>query len=155
MPYGDGNIVSQVAGSAANGINNLTSLIDSLNKFNNATLQGVIQGNLTYFTNQVNAYANGDISDLDTANNNILAGFSNPSNSTINALCTGFTDSWVPSNNQDATLPTAIFCKSASTNQAGRTACASPLNGASCNGCMDTTQILTQYTTALQVNNDI
>jgi hypothetical protein len=155
MPYGDGNIVNQVAGSAANGINNLTSLIDSLNKFNNATLQGVIQGNLTYFTNQVNAYANGDISDLDTSNNNILAGFSDPGNSAINALCTGFTDSWVPSNNQDATLPTAIFCKSASTNQAGRTACASPLSGASCNGCMDTTQILTQYTAAGQVTSDI
>jgi hypothetical protein len=30
MPYGDGNIVNTVAGSAANGINNLTSVINSL-----------------------------------------------------------------------------------------------------------------------------
>jgi hypothetical protein len=38
MPYGDGNIVNTVAGSAANGLNNLTSVINSLKTFNNATL---------------------------------------------------------------------------------------------------------------------
>jgi hypothetical protein len=38
MPYGDGKIVTTVAGTAANGLNNLTSVISSLKTFNNATL---------------------------------------------------------------------------------------------------------------------
>jgi hypothetical protein len=115
MPYGDGKIVTTVAGSAADGLNNLTSVISSLKSFDNATLESYITGNLTALTTAVDSYSNGDISDLDTTNNNILKGFSNYSNTTNNAGCTGFTDSWVPSNNQSTSYSTAISCMSTST----------------------------------------
>jgi hypothetical protein len=92
-----------------------------------------------------NAYANGDISDLDTANNNILAGFSNPNNSAIKTGCTGFTDSWVPSNNQNTSYSTAISCQSntGTTGQLSNCNANFGPNGV-CQGCMDTTQLLTQ-----------
>lgn len=73
MPFDDGNIVNTVAGVAADGINNLTSVISQLSTFDNVTLESYITGNLTALVNGANAYANGDISDLDTTNNNILA----------------------------------------------------------------------------------
>ena len=34
MPYGSGNLVSEVGGSATDGLNNLTSLISNMNQFN-------------------------------------------------------------------------------------------------------------------------
>jgi hypothetical protein len=99
---------------------------------------------LSALISSANSYANGDISDLDTTNNNILVGFSYPTNSTNNALCTSFTDSWVPSNNQVTSYSTAIPCQS----NAG-TGLLSNCNAnfgpaGTCQGCMDTTQLLTQ-----------
>lgn len=50
MPYGNGDLVSEVAGAnAANGINNLTSLISNMNDFNNDTTNSWINGNLSSF----------------------------------------------------------------------------------------------------------
>lgn len=145
MPFGDGNIVNTVAGSAANGINNLTSVISSLNTFSNATLESYISGNLSALMISANYYANGDISDLDTTNNNILAGFSDPSNTTNNATCTSFTDSWVPSNNQISSYSTAIPCKSTAGTTGSLSNCNSNFGPSGvCQGCMDTTQLLTQ-----------
>lgn len=156
MPYGDGNLVTTVGGSAANGLNNLTSVISSLKTFDNVTLQSMIASNLSMLVSTANSYANGDISDLDTINNNILAGLSEPTNSTNNAGCVGFIDSWVPSNNQIYTYPTAITCKS----NAGVTGQLSNCNSnfgpnGVCQGCMDTTQLLTLQSTALAVQNAI
>lgn len=98
-----------------------------------------------------NAYANGDISDLNAVNNAILSGFSFPSNATNSASCTGFTDSWVPSNNQDSNYSTAIPCQSASGSVGQLSNCNSNFAGATCSGCMDTTQLLTQQATSAAV----
>lgn len=141
MPFGDGKIVSTVAGSAADGLNNLTNVIDSMKNFNNVTLRSYISGNLTELTTSANKYANGDISDLDYTNNEILRGLSNPSNTTNSANCNSATfsaDSWVPSNSQDSSYSTAIYCQ-VSTGTGNTGTCSSTLTGASCKGCMSTT----------------
>lgn len=149
MPYGDGNIVNKVAGSASAGINNLTSVISSLNTFNNATLENYIAGNLSALYSACKSYANGDISDLDSTNNNILAGLSDPSNSTNNAGCNAAfsSDSWVPSNNQDTSYSTAISCK-VSSGSGALSNCDTNFAtvGTACQGCMDSTQLLTYPT---------
>lgn len=148
MPYGDGIIVNKVAGTAAAGINNLTSVISSLKDFNNATLQSYITGNLTALYSACKSYANGDISDLDTTNNNILAGLSDPTNTTGNAGCNAAfsSDSWVPSNNQDSSYSTAISCKVSNGNSGALSNCDNTfatVGGSTCQGCMDSTQLLT------------
>lgn len=105
--------MDKVAGTAANGLNNLTSVISNLDAYDNVTLEAYITGNLTILVNTVDAYANGDISDLDITNNNILAAFSDPTTSSIYSGCS-VADSWVPSNNQNASFSTAISCKNTS-----------------------------------------
>jgi hypothetical protein len=153
MPYGDGNIVNTVAGSAANGLNNLTSVISSLNTFNNATLETYITNNLSTLATTTNKYANGDISDLDTTNSDILNKFSDPTNTTNSAGCTAATfaaDSWVPSNSQDTSYSTAVSCKVSSGNTGERVNCdanyATIVAQATCGGCMDATQLLSEQT---------
>ena len=153
MPFGDGNIVNTVGGSAKDGLNNLTSVITSLSSFNNTLLEGYISSNLSILVSTTNAYANGDISDLDITNNNILAGFSNPSNTTNSASCNGsFVDSWVPSNSQNSSFSTAIPCQSNSASKGSYSTCdASFAPTSTCKGCMDTTKILTREATAAAV----
>ena len=72
----------------------------------------------------------------------------------FDSSCTAFTDSWVPSNNQNLTYATAIPCKS----NAGTTGQLSNCNAnfgtvgaTACAGCMDTTQLLTQEANAAAV----
>ncbi len=90
---------------------------------------------------------------MDSANNAILAGFSNPNNSTNNALCNAsFVDSWVPSNNQNAAYASAVYCQSQSANVGSYSTCDVNLAPTStCKGCMDTTQILTRHSNAAAV----
>jgi hypothetical protein len=157
MPYGDGVIVNTVGGSAANGINNLTSVISSLKSFDNVTLQTYITSNLAVLANTANAYANGDISDLDSANSNILARFSDATDAVNKVGCNAsFSDSWVPSNNQDGSYPTAVPCKSTS-GQTGSLATCDATFGptTTCRGCMDTTQLLTLQASAAATNTAI
>lgn len=147
MPYGNGIIVDKVAGTAAAGINNLTSVISSLKTFNNATLQSYITGNLTALYSGCKSYANSDISDLDTTNNNFLAGLSDPTNTTGSTGCNAAfsSDSWVPSNNQDSSYSTAISCKVSSGSSGALSNCDTNFAtvGSACQGCMDSTQLLT------------
>lgn len=163
MPFGDGVIVNKVGGSATTGLNSLTTVISNLKSFNNATLQGYISGNLTALTTMINAYANGDISDLDAANNNILLGISDPTNTTNKASCTTISsgtttkfslDSWVPSNNQNYSYSTAISCQVSSGNTGTKVSCASSIPGA-CSGCMDTSQLFTLRGTKTDIQNDL
>jgi hypothetical protein len=146
MPFGDGKIVSTVAGSAANGLNNLTSVISSIASFDNVTLQSYITSNLSALVTAANAYANGDISDLDTTNSNILSGYSDPTNTTNNLNCnSSFTaDSWVPSNSQDTSYSTAVTCKVSSGTGSLSTCNVNLGPSGTCKGCMDTTQLLSQ-----------
>ena len=118
------------------------------------TLQSYIAGNLSALSNTCNYYANGDISDLDTTNNNILAGLSDPTNSTGNSGCnsTFTTDSWVPSNAQNSSYSSAVSCKVSTGFSGALSNCDSAYAtiGASsaCKGCMDTTQLLTHQSSA-------
>lgn len=159
MPFGTGDIVTQVAGSAgaANGINNLTAVISKLNAFNNTEVQGYITGNLTAFTNTANYYAKGDITDLDSSNAAILNGLSDPSNSSNNGgTCNAAfsSDSWVPSVSQNSSYSTAVSCKVSSGHSALKADC-NPLSGANCYGCIDSSQVLTLYTSAVTLQNDL
>ena len=152
MPLGDGNIVNTVGDSVTTDLNSLTNVITSLSTFNNATLQSYISSNLSALWTNTSYYANGDISDLDTTNNNILASYSYSTNTTNNASCTGFTDSWVPSNNQQTSYSTTIPCQSTSGNTGSLSTCdASFAPSGTCKGCMDTTQLLTQHANAAAV----
>lgn len=135
--------MSKVAGTAAGGLNNLTYVITSMKSFNQTTLKSYITGNLTELATMTNYYANGDISDLDTTNNEILRGMSYPSNSTNKMVCnpTFDTDSWVPSNAQNYSYSTAISCQ-VSTGTGNAANCDTSLGGLLCKGCMDTHQLL-------------
>ena len=68
---------------------------------------------MTKLTTITNQYASGQISDLNTVNNDILKGLSDPSNTTNNLNCgTSFAeDSWIPSNSQVVTDVNYISCK--------------------------------------------
>jgi hypothetical protein len=158
MPFGDGRIVSTIAGSAANGLNNLTNVITGISSFDNVTFQTYITGNLSALVTTANAYANSDISDLDATNSNILAGLSDPANTTNNINCnSSFTsDSWVPSNNQNTSYSTAVSCKVTSANTGSISTCSATLTPTTtCKGCMDTTQLLSQITSSTNVASAI
>lgn len=158
MSFGDGQIVSTIAGSAANGLNNLTSVITSISSFDNVTLQSYISGNLSALVTMANSYANGDISDLDTTNSNILAGLSDPTNTTNNINCNSSfaADSWVPSNNQNTSYSTAVSCKVSSGGIGSISTCSATLTPTTtCYGCMDTTQLLSQITSSTNVASAI
>lgn len=53
MPFGNGNIVSVVGGSATNGLNNLTSVISGLSNFSPDSYVSQLNGNLTIVTNTI------------------------------------------------------------------------------------------------------
>jgi hypothetical protein len=158
MPFGDGKIISQVGGTAADGLNNLTSVINNMFTFNDTYLLSLITSNMTKLKDEATKYATGQISDLDSTNNQHLSGFSNPSNSTNNANCAGFSsDSWVPSNSQITSDANYIPCKVSTGNVGDDTTCTSATftNAPSqtCGGCMDTTKLLSSFTLQIDVVN--
>lgn len=152
MPFGDGDLVGQVAGIASNGINNLSNVITSMNLYNETRFSNWIDGNLSYFIQEVRQYCRGEVSDLDDSNHQILSTLAEPaSNYGSNCNSQLNSDSWVPSNNQDTAETTYIACSVSSGEVGDLTTCTAVLtnNGANvCAGCMDSTFLLTNYPTA-------
>ena len=150
MPFGNGRIIDSVAsGSAMNSLNNLTSIISTMGSFNNTQLKADLGGNLTTFMNTVGTWCRGEVTDLDSTNYAILQNIANPFSAdwvTCNAPFT--TDSWVPSNNQNASY-NPIACQVSNGNVGDTTTCTATLtNGVgTCGGCMDTTKLSTMITT--------
>jgi len=146
MPFGSGDIISQVGGTAKNALNNLTLAINKMGNYN-------ASGYITNLTNSVNKIydtidkvANGKIPDLDNTNFNILDRVANPANF---PLCTDPQfplDSWIPAIGQDINYST-ISCRATSglTGVAVTTCTANfPISG-TCKGCMDSTNLFNAY----------
>lgn len=156
MSFGSGNIVSVVAGNAANGLNNLTSVISGLGSFSPDTYVSQLSGNLSIITSTVTQYSTGQISDLDAAGFAVLSKISDPTQysgcSNVNFLA----DSWVPSNNQ-LTNVSYISCKATNGNTGNSVSCGGSVaaSSASCRGCMDTTLITNSYATQAAFTNDL
>jgi hypothetical protein len=59
MPFGDGNIINSVAGSAANGLNNLTSVISGLGSFSANSYVTNLTSSLASVVGVISAYSKG------------------------------------------------------------------------------------------------
>jgi len=102
----------------------------------------------------ISNYEKGNIIDItDTTNINFLKTLSTPG-SYSSCAATGFTsDSWIPSTAQN---PSYIPC-TVSGGNAVSTSCTSSFTtrGGSCNGCMDTTSVLSSYTAKASLLSDL
>ena len=103
---------------------------------------------MSTFITSVRQYCNGEVSDLDSTNNNILSLMASPNTNYgtgCNAKLSG--DSWVPSNNQDTSVSTYIACTATSGDVGDATTCTAAFgdSGGTCAGCMDTTILMDAY----------
>lgn len=151
--------MSEVGGAASNGINNLTSLIENLNEYNSSQQQTWINSNVSTVITSIRQYCKGEISDLDSTNNNVLSNLaSTSSNFGTNCNAQISSDSWVPSNSQDTSQSTYIACTVSSGDVGDKTTCTSTLTnngGNTCAGCMDSTFLMTYYTSGATLTTDL
>lgn len=156
MPFGDGNIINSVAGSAANGLNNLTSVISGLGSYSADSYVTNLTSSLSSVVTLISAYAKGQISDLSlTSDFSILQKIADP---TQYSSCTDSNfaaDSWVPSINQWTNYTNVVSCKATNGKSGtGSASCGSGSLGVSstCSGCMDTTLIFNTYSSAFTLS---
>jgi hypothetical protein len=157
MPFGDGNIVNQVAGNAAAGLNNLTSVISGLGNFSASSNVNNLNSIMTPVFDTISAYSKGQISDLSITNDfDVLKTISDPSQYSGCTDPNFVADSWVPSISQ-WTNYTYVSCKATNGNTGTATSCGANIQTASptCSGCMDATLLMTLYVSEITLGNDL
>lgn len=160
LPGASGDIINQLGGVDLSAINNLTSVVNSINSFQASTLQTGVETVLNGLDSMIDQYYYTDLYDFDTnAASSDVAFMRNIGNPTNYAGCTvnSFTqDSWIPSTRQSM-----IAC-SVTTSTASSTECPSSTeisggrgSSASCFGCMDSMKVLLNSGTnqAVDLNN--
>ena len=110
MPYGNGNIYEQVAGTSNyNDFNNLRLIFSDLKTFNLPTYFTPINNDLSSIVTTTDDYSLSKMMDItDQASLTILAGLSSPSGLGCNANLNA--DSYVPSNSQNSQTSFLINC---------------------------------------------
>lgn len=159
MPFGNGNLISTVGGTAADGLNNLTSVISSIGSFDAATYQSWVMSNWTALTTATGHYLSDYILDLDSSSVAILKSVSDPTNSVYKAGCNGVyaTDSWVPATSMDSTKSGYVPCRVSSSNTGNIGSCDATfadVGGNTCGGCMDSTSLTALWLSAASATSN-
>lgn len=122
--------------------------------FNTTYQASILLSAMTQVTSTISNYASGVILDItDQPSIDILTKLSKPSNYS-SCAATGFTsDSWIPSNDQN---PEYIACQIAGGYKAYSSSCSGVASrGGNCHGCMDTTSVLSSYSSLSTLQTDL
>ena len=148
MPYGDGDLYKQIAGTTnASQLTNIQSIFDTLNNFDaNAYVTPMftaVNNVLTYTED----YALGKLMDIsDSTALSVLISLATPTSGATNCNSNLNSDSWVPSNSQSNFSSLIINCTVSSGNTGTASTCPSGLSSTTtCKGCMDSSEVLYRY----------
>ena len=141
MPYGNGNLFEQVAGTTnANYFNELRNIFSDITTFNlSGFMTPIVDAQNTALTTTDN-YALGRLMDItDSPSLNVLNSLATPATGAVGACLNLASDSWVPSNSQSQQSSFIINCTVSNGNQGTATTCSSGVatTAGGCSGCMD------------------
>ena len=147
-------MITAFGGSSVNALLNLSNSVLRMNNFSVVNYSNTLLDGMTTLKTLISNYEKGNVNDItDSASISFLTAISSAS-SYSSCTATGFTsDSWIPSTNQN---PSYIACK-VTGNSATSSSCTANFvsRGGTCNGCMDTTSVLTGYTEKATLLSDL
>ena len=141
MPFGNGNLIEQVAGTTnANYFNEVKNIFSDITTFNlSGFMTPIVDAQNAALTTTDN-YALGKLMDItDPSSLLILLSLSTPSVGSSGSCSNLAADSWVPSNSQNSQSSYVINCAVSGGNQGNATTCSSGVasTAGGCSGCMD------------------
>jgi hypothetical protein len=159
MPYGNGDIYNQIAGTVnASQLNNVQTIFNTLRQFDPTIYVTTMFTDVNNILTETDNYGLGKLMDItDNTAHSTLSSLASPTTGATNCNSNLAQDSWVPSNSQSSFSSFIISCTVSNGNVGNATTCPSGLSSTtSCKGCMDSSEVLFRYlNTATSLPTDL